>query len=98
MLSLLNENKSLILYYFIIINIVAFIIYGFDKLFAIKHKWRISVNTLLGLGLLGGSIGGYLSMKLFHHKTNKKLFTIGIPLLMIIHLVIIIYILILKQR
>lgn len=57
-----------------------------DKNKAIKNKWRIRENTLFLFFMLGGFLGGFLSMKLFKHKTKKKKFYfIGI-LSMIIHL------------
>nr|WP_317357176.1 DUF1294 domain-containing protein [uncultured Tyzzerella sp.] len=50
-----------------------------DKQKAIKHKWRIKESTLFTWFILGGFIGGFLSMKIFHHKTKKlKFYFIGI--------------------
>ncbi len=63
-------------YYLIIINIFLFIIYGIDKLLAIKHKERISEFALLLISLCGGSIGGIVGMITFHHKTKKMKFWI----------------------
>ena len=62
--------------YLIIINIFLFILYGIDKLLAIKHKERISEFALLLISLCGGSIGGILGMITFHHKTKKMKFWI----------------------
>ncbi len=59
----------IIIYYLLIINAVAFIVYGIDKLKARKGRWRISEATLLLLALVGGSIGSWLGMKVWHHKT-----------------------------
>ena len=74
--------------YIIVINIITFIIYGLDKLFAIKNTRRISEFTLLLLSIIGGSIGGIIAMYLFHHKTRKIKFIIfniiGIILLIIL--------------
>jgi uncharacterized membrane protein YsdA (DUF1294 family) len=63
-------------YYLIIINIFLFILYGIDKLLAIKHKERISGFALSLISLCGGSIGGILGMITFHHKTKKIKFWI----------------------
>ena len=57
--------------YLIIINILAFIIYGLDKYKAIKNKWRIPEQVLLTISLLGGSIGSIIGMYTFKHKTKK---------------------------
>ena len=75
-----------IIYYIIGINIVSFILMGIDKYKAIKNNWRISENTLIGISLIGGSIGTLLGMIIFHHKTRKKRFLIGIPLCLIINI------------
>ena len=63
-------------YYLIIINIFLLILYGIDKLLAIKHKERISEFALLFISLCGGSVGGILGMIIFHHKTKKIKFWI----------------------
>lgn len=59
------------IYYLVIINVIAFFIYGMDKHLAIKNKRRISEYHLLVLSFFGGSIGSILGMKVFHHKTKK---------------------------
>ena len=58
--------------YLLIINIITFIIYGIDKYKSIKHKYRISESTLIILPILGGALGAFLGMIIFHHKTKKK--------------------------
>ena len=65
--------------YLIGINIVTFLIYGIDKWKARRGKWRIPEDTLIWLAIAGGSIGALLGMYLFHHKTQHKKFTLGIP-------------------
>ncbi len=82
-----------LLLYLLIINIITFIAFGLDKLFAIKHTRRISNSTLLGLSFIGGSIGGLIGMNLFHHKTNKKYYTMVLPVFLIIHVIIVMYLL-----
>lgn len=62
------------IYYFILINILTFILYGIDKKKAIKGKYRISEYHLLLCSFIGGFIGSFFGMKLFHHKTKKILF------------------------
>lgn len=70
--------------YLLIINIITFIIYGIDKYKSIKHKYRISENTLIILPILGGPIGAFFGMIVFHHKTQKRVFTISIPVILLI--------------
>ena len=70
--------------YLIIINIITFILYGLDKMFAIKSMWRISEKTLILLATFGGAIGAILAMYFFRHKTKTPKFFITIPILCII--------------
>ena len=81
--------KQLILIYLIAINVVTFFFYGIDKWKARRSKWRISEATLLGLAVIGGSIGAWLGMKAWHHKTMHKKFKYGLPLILIAQIVII---------
>ena len=79
----------------ILINIISFIITTIDKILAILNKRRISEKTLFILSFLGGAIGTFLSMIIFHHKTNKIKFKFLIPIAIVIK-VILFYILLNK--
>ena len=81
-----------ILYYLIAINVIAFLTYGFDKFKAKKGKWRIPESSLLLLAIIGGSIGAWLGIKVWHHKTLHKKFKYGIPLIVIAQIAIVVYI------
>ena len=81
-----------ILYYLIAINVITFLTYGIDKLKAKKGKWRIPESTLLILAIIGGSIGAWLGIKVWHHKTLHKKFKYGIPLIVIVQIAIAVYI------
>ena len=78
-------------YYLLGINFITFLVFVSDKVKAMHHKWRISEAALLSLALVGGSVGAFLAMAVFHHKTRKPLFRLGIPFIFIIHAAIIIY-------
>ena len=82
-------TKQIIIIYLIAINVVTFFLYGIDKWKARRSKWRISEATLLGLAVIGGSIGAWLGMKAWHHKTMHKKFKYGLPLILIAQIVII---------
>ena len=71
----------ILVYYLILINAAAFTLYGLDKSFAVKHKWRIPEATLILVACLGGAPGAGLGMLVFHHKTKKKKFRVTIPIL-----------------
>ena len=70
--------------YLILINVFAFAVYGIDKSKAEKGKWRISETTLIMLAVMGGSIGALAGMLVFHHKTKKPKFYVGVPLIILI--------------
>ena len=80
-----------LLYYLIVINVVAFLVYGIDKWKAKQGCWRISEVSLLILAVIGGSIGALLGMKIWHHKTMHKKFKYGLPLILIIQIILIGY-------
>ena len=77
--------------YLLAINVVTFLMYGFDKWKARKAKWRIREASLLLLAVLGGSIGAWLGMGVWHHKTQHKKFRYGVPAIIIVQLAIIVY-------
>jgi uncharacterized membrane protein YsdA (DUF1294 family) len=72
-----------LIYFAIIINLLAFVIMFYDKHQAEKNKRRISERTLLLLAFFFGGPGIYLGMYVFRHKTQKNIFKYGIPLLII---------------
>ena len=72
------------IWYLIVINILAFILYGIDKKRARDHAWRISERMLIGIALIGGSVGAIAGMLLFHHKTRHWYFRYGLPLILIL--------------
>lgn len=83
-----------LLIYLIIINIVAFMLMGFDKRRAKRHAWRIPEKTLFGSALLGGSIGAIAGMQVFRHKTKHLSFQIGMPAILTLQIVIAVFLLI----
>lgn len=78
--------------YIVIINIVAFAMYGADKKKARKHKWRIPEAYLIGIAVVGGSLGAFAGMKIFHHKTKHIKFFVGIPLIILLQIVALAYV------
>ena len=87
----MNTLHSCLTYYLLAINAVTFITYGIDKYKAKKAKWRISEATLLLLAVLGGSIGAWMGMKVWHHKTMHKKFKYGIPAILLIQVALMAY-------
>lgn len=82
---------SCLVCYLLAVNAVTFIVYGIDKYKAKKTKWRISEATLLLLAVLGGSVGAWVGMKVWHHKTMHKKFKYGIPAILLIQIALMAY-------
>ena len=82
---------NIILYYLLAVNIATFFLYGIDKYKARKGRWRISEATLLMMAVIGGSIGAWSGMRLWHHKTMHKKFKYGIPIIIILQVAIAVY-------
>lgn len=64
------------IYFFLVLSILTFLLFGFDKNAARMNQWRIPEKVLLGLSILGGAVGGLLGMQVFRHKTRKNYFWI----------------------
>lgn len=79
---------TLLLVYFTVINLFAFLLMYTDKLKARKRAFRIPESTLFTTALIGGSPGCLLGMYTFRHKTRHRSFVLGIPLILIIQLII----------
>lgn len=82
---------NIILDYLLAVNIATFLLYGIDKYKAKKGRWRISEATLLLMAVIGGSIGAWGGMRLWHHKTMHKKFKYGIPVIIILQVCLVLY-------
>ena len=85
---------NIIFGYLLAVNITSFLLYGIDKYKAKKGRWRISEATLLLMAVIGGSIGAWAGMRLWHHKTMHKNFKYGIPVIIIFQVALAVYLLI----
>ena len=84
---------NIILGYLLAVNIATVFLYGIDKYKAKKGRWRISEATLLVMAVIGGSIGAWAGMRLWHHKTMHKKFKYGIPIIIILQVALAVYLL-----
>ena len=66
----------------LLINLITFAVYGYDKSCAKRRAWRVPEIRLLLLAAVGGSGGALLAMFLFRHKTKHLKFTIGVPVIL----------------
>ena len=74
--------------YLILVNAIAFLLMLIDKQKAKKKKWRIPEATLMGSAAIGGSIGALAGMYTFRHKTKHPKFTIGVPVILVLQLIL----------
>ena len=74
--------------YVSIINMIGLLIMGIDKSRARKHRFRIPEKSLFLCGILGGSIGTWAGMYLFHHKTRHWYFVVGMPLILFVQILL----------
>lgn len=90
--TFINEYR-LALYYLLVINSISFVLFGIDKSNALNRKSRIPNVILISSLFIGGTIGGFLGMKIFHHKTSKDYYSEGIKFIALMHLIVIFYLL-----
>lgn len=83
--KLILDNLLWIFIYYMITNIIAFIIFGIDKNRAIKKQRRISEKSLFFISFISGSFGTLIAMEFFRHKYNKIKFRILIPIFFFLH-------------
>ncbi len=85
------QGHNLAAWYVAAVNLVAVIAYGWDKLCAKRHWWRVSEMTLLAIALLGGSLGAWAAMQMFRHKTLHLKFKYGVPLILLLQMAGLVY-------
>jgi len=81
----------LLLWYLIVINVITLVFFAVDKIHAIENKSRIRIITLLGLAFIGGSLGAIIAMYVFRHKIRKDYFTVGVPLIIVMQIVVVFF-------
>ena len=72
--------------YLLVINVVTFLVYGFDKSQSKNYGRRVPESVMMFLAIAGGSVGAWLAMKFFRHKTMHMLFYMGIPIIIIVQI------------
>ena len=82
---------NILILYLLIINAISFTLMLTDKQRAIKKAWRIPETTLLAIAAAGGSLGAVVGMRLFRHKTLHVKFSVSLPLMMAVQIVVLIF-------
>lgn len=77
--------------YIVVINLVSFMMFGIDKYKARRGQWRISEATQLAVAAIGGCIGAWMGMKVWHHKTLHSKFRYGVPIMLLAHIALMAY-------
>lgn len=77
--------------YLCLVNAIGFLLMGLDKWKARKHRWRVAEKTLFGVGIAGGSLGCWLGMYAFRHKTRHWYFVVGMPLIFVVQALLILF-------
>ena len=85
-------QHRILLIYLAVVNILTIIVFGVDKMNAKSNRQRVRIVTLLGLAFIGGSVGARIGMYGFHHKTKKAYFTVGVPLILLMQVVVLFYV------
>ena len=80
--------------YLLLVNVIAFVMYGIDKRRAKKDAWRIPEARLLLVAAAGGSVGAWLGMKVWRHKTLHKKFRYGVPAIFLLQVALALYMLV----
>ncbi len=82
---------KVVILYLIILNLVGFFSMGMDKKRAKSNEWRIKEKTLFFIAIIGGSAGSLLGMKVYRHKTKHTAFVIGMPFILLVQIILIIF-------
>ena len=79
---------DIVLLYLLIINALGFILMLTDKYKAKNNLWRIPERTFFAVAVLCGSAGCLLGMYTVRHKTKHLSFTVGIPVILALQIVL----------
>ncbi|WP_407638047.1 DUF1294 domain-containing protein [Desulfotruncus alcoholivorax] len=77
--------------YILTVNLITFLLFGLDKRRAHNGRRRIPEKTLFALALAGGAPGALAGMRFFRHKTRHRTFTLGLPAILLVQLLMAYY-------
>ena len=81
---------KVVLLYFILVSATSFVLTCYDKLISKRNGPRVPEKVLLLVAGIGGELVMYLTMRLIHHKTHHQKFMVGLPVLVLLHLILVI--------
>lgn len=79
---------KILLVYLFTVNALGFVLMLIDKEKAKRNLWRIPEATLMTVAVIGGSLGTLMGMRIFRHKTLHLKFSLGVPALLMLHILI----------
>jgi uncharacterized membrane protein YsdA (DUF1294 family) len=82
---------EILLVYLFTVNALGFVLMLIDKEKAKRNLWRIPEATLLTVAAIGGSLGTLIGMRIFRHKTLHLKFSLGVPVVLLAHILILIF-------
>ena len=85
------QKKGFLMLYLLVINVVTAGMFRRDKRYAEEDQGRIPVACLLGICMIGGSVGGLYGMYKYHHKTQVFYFRLGIPMIIVTETILILF-------
>lgn len=77
-------------FYAVLINLTAIVVTVWDKLAAKSRRRRVPEARLFWIAAFGGAGAMWLTMWVIRHKTKKRKFMIGLPLLFLLHIAVIV--------
>ena len=83
-MTILDRPWLILAGWLVLMSLVLLIVMGLDKNKARRGAWRVPEARLFFLALLGGGLGGWIGMRLFHHKTRHWTFALGFPLIALV--------------
>ena len=85
------KAELILIIYILAVNLLGFFIMGIDKQKARKRTFRIPEATLFTVAIIGGSIGTITGMHLFHHKTRHWYFLYGMPFILLLQIILVLF-------
>lgn len=85
---MLQNTLWIVILYLLIMNMIGLAVMGIDKFKARRNAWRIPEKMLFLVSVIGGSLGTWAGMYIFRHKTKHWYFVVGMPLIVILHVIV----------
>lgn len=85
------QAQIILIIYILAVNLLGFFLMGIDKQKARKRAFRIPEATLFTVAIIGGCLGSIVGMHLFRHKTRHWYFLFGMPAILLIQIIFVLF-------